>query len=226
MSKPVVFFLLTISQVLALFLALLGVMTFRANPCGALLTLIGIGYAAGTALFLVIRKKRFWEPGGTGAVTYEERGDRSLWRIALGMIAVFFLSPLEYLYFAAVLPRNALTAFSGASLAAAGILLFVWARRALQKNYSGHLSVKTDQTLVQNGPYRAIRHPAYAGYLLMALGIGLGYASLAGLISFVILLIPGMIYRMNAEEKLLIEHFGENYVNYARKTKRIIPGIW
>jgi protein-S-isoprenylcysteine O-methyltransferase Ste14 len=71
-----------------------------------------------------------------------------------------------------------------------------------------------------------IRHPAYAGYLLMALGISLGYASLVGLISVLILLVPSLIYRVNVEEKLLTLHFGAAYRQYMRRTKRLIPGIW
>jgi protein-S-isoprenylcysteine O-methyltransferase Ste14 len=72
----------------------------------------------------------------------------------------------------------------GVALVTFGIVLFIWARRALGTHYSGHLSAKIGQTLVQSGPYRFIRHPAYAGYLLMAMGISLGYSSMAGLIQF------------------------------------------
>jgi protein-S-isoprenylcysteine O-methyltransferase Ste14 len=39
-------------------------------------------------------------------------------------------------------------------------------------------------------------------------------------------LLPELAYRMNVEEKLLAEHFGEEYINYVRRSKRLIPGIW
>jgi protein-S-isoprenylcysteine O-methyltransferase Ste14 len=86
--------------------------------------------------------------------------------------------------------------------------------------------VNSGQTLVQSGPYQFIRHPAYTGYLLMALGISLGYASLVGIILVLALLLPSLVYRIKVEEKLLIEHFGTAYHQYMRKTKRLIPGIW
>jgi len=114
----------------------------------------------------------------------------------------------------------------GVVLVTFGIVLFIWARRALGTHYSGHLSAKIGQILVQSGPYRFIRHPAYAGYLLMAMGISLGYSSLVGLISVLVLLLPSLIFRMAVEEELLIEHFGDVYCLYMRKTKRLIPGIW
>ncbi len=114
----------------------------------------------------------------------------------------------------------------GVGLVIFGAALFVWARRSLKTGYSGHLSVKTGQTLVQSGAYGSIRHPAYAGYLMMALGISLGYASLVGIILVLTVLLPSLVYRIKVEEKLLTGHFGAAYQQYMRKTKRLIPGIW
>jgi protein-S-isoprenylcysteine O-methyltransferase Ste14 len=96
----------------------------------------------------------------------------------------------------------------------------------LGTHYSGHVSVKKEQELVQSGPYRIIRHPAYAGYLLMALGLALGYSSLLGFLSTLLILLPAVAYRIRVEERLLAEHFGTQFEEYARKTKRLLPGIW
>jgi protein-S-isoprenylcysteine O-methyltransferase Ste14 len=204
MSRIAKFFLLVVAPIMALLLAWLGIKTLPTNPSGWFLILVGVAYTAGVVIVYAIRKKRFWESPLQGVPTHEERGDRSLWFIVVGMIAVFYLSPLEYLYLPASLPRTP------------------W----MGKNYSGHVSVKSGQTLVQSGPYRLIRHPAYAGYMLMAVGISLGYSSLAGLASILVLLLPGLIYRMKVEERLLTQYFGEAYRQYAVKVKRIIPGIW
>lgn len=163
---------------------------------------------------------------GEGGTTHEERGDRSFWFITLGMCAVFYASPLEYLYLPVLLPRSAWLSSIGTVFVVMGVLLFIWARRTLRKEYSGHLSVSTGHILVQDGPYALIRHPAYAGFLSMALGISLGYSSLVGFTSALALLLPGLVYRMNVEEKLLIEHFGESYRRYTRAVKRLIPGVW
>lgn len=226
MSQIAKLFLLVVAPILAMLLALLGVETLPANPLGWFLLLVGVVYTAGVVIVFAIRKERFWESPLNGTLTHEEHGDRSLWFITLGMLAAFYLSPTEYIYLPAGLPRNDWMSSSGVGLVAVGTVLFVWARRALGKNYSGHVSVKTGQALVQNGPYRLIRHPAYAGYLLMALGISVGYSSLAGLASIVVVLIPSLIYRMKVEEQLLTRHFGAAYRQYAGMVKRIIPGIW
>lgn len=226
MSRPAVFFLLVISQILAILLALLGFKTLAANPLGWILLLVGAGYVIGLGTAYLIRKQRFWEADTGGEVVKEEKGDKSFWFISLGMIAGFFLAPLEYIYLPAILPRSTGFMLAGLGLAILGMGLFIWARRTLKKNYSGHLMVNSRQELIRAGPYRIIRHPAYAAYLLMALGIGLGYSSLIGLASILVLLVPGLVYRMNFEEKLLTAYFGEVYRQYMDATKRIIPGIW
>jgi protein-S-isoprenylcysteine O-methyltransferase Ste14 len=82
------------------------------------------------------------------------------------------------------------------------------------------------QPLVQSGPYRFIRHPAYAGYLLIALGLAFGYSSLAGFIIIPAILLSSIIYRLSVEDRLLAEHFGESFKAYADTTARLIPGVW
>ena len=226
MSRSATLFLFVIAPALAILLALLGIETLPANPLGWYLLLIGIGYTAGLVIAYAVRKERFWEAASPGTTTQEEHGDCSLWFVIVGVMVAFYLPPVEYLYIAPILPRNDWLTFGGAVLVAVGIALFVWARRALGQNYSGHVSIKAGQALVQNGPYHFIRHPAYAGYLCMALGIGLGYSSLVGLASTLVLLLPSLIYRMRVEEMLLRMHFGEVYRHYADATKRLIPGIW
>ncbi len=226
MSQMAKFFLLVAAPILAVLLAWLGIKTLPTNPTGWFLLLVGVAYTVGLIIVCAIRKERFWESPLEGRSTHEERGDRSLWFITIGMIAAFYLSPLEYIYLPPLLHRNTWMSFGGMGMVALGISLFIWARRALGKNYSGHVSVKNGQTLVQSGPYRLIRHPAYAGYLLMALGLSLGYSSLVGLLSVVTLLLPGVIYRIKVEEKLLNDHFSESYRQYMQRTKRLIPGIW
>lgn len=226
MSRSAVCFLLVIAPILAMLLALLGVETIFTNPLGGFLLLVGLAYVIGVIIVYWIRREHFWESFTSGVIVNQEYGDRSFWLITAGLLAVFYLAPVEYLYFAVVIPRTSYLSTGGLGLVILGIGLFIWARRTLRKNYAGHLSVKSEQPLVQSGPYRYIRHPAYAGYLLMALGLSLGYSSLAGLTAVLLLLLPGLIYRMNVEEKLLTQYFGEDYHRYMRRTKRLIPGIW
>jgi len=226
MSRPATIFLLIVAPGLAILLALLGLETLRSNLLGWFLFLTGIVYTAGIVIDVYVRKEEFWGSKQSGNNLQEERGDLSFWPIALGIMAAFFLSPMEYLYFATIQFHTLWTEAIGVGLVILGSTLFVWARRTLGAHYSGHVSVKKEQELVQSGPYRIIRHPAYAGYLFMAFGLALGYSSFLGFVSILFILLPAVVYRIRVEDRLLAEHFGTQFEKYTRKTKRLIPGIW
>lgn len=226
MNRKAILFLLAIVPALAILLALMGMATLGTNLLGCFLLMTGIICAAGIVIVAYIRRERFWESQLNGDTVQSERGDLSFWMTTFAMMAVFYLSPLEYMYVTEQLPRTPLMELVGVALVVFGIVLFVWARRTLGENYSGHLSTKQGQRLIQTGPYRMIRHPAYTGFLLMSVGLALGYSSLVGIAAILLALLPSMIYRIWIEEKLLAEHFGTQFYKYADKTKRLIPGIW
>ena len=143
-----------------------------------------------------------------------------------GFLVVFYASPLEYLLLPEILQPTIWMQILGLVLIGISMLLFGWARIVLGGMYSGHLQVKTDHTLVQQGPYRIIRHPAYAAYIIMGFGIAIGYSSLIGFLSIPLLLIPALIYRIFVEEKILSAEFGDEYMQYSHDTKRLIPRVW
>jgi protein-S-isoprenylcysteine O-methyltransferase Ste14 len=219
------YFLLFIVPPLAIVLAWLGLATVSTNVLGWVLLLTGLIYAVGI-IIASIRRRNFWMARARDRTVREEPGDRSFWVMTVGMMAVLYVSPLEYNYLPAQLPRARGLEIVGIALFITGVAVFIWARRTLGKAYSGHLSVQPDQQLVQSGPYRFICHPAYAGYLLMALGIAAGYSSLLEIASTAIILFPATIYRIHVEDALLAAHFGEQFNQYRREVKRLIPGIW
>ena len=219
MGKGMLIFLIVVAPTLALVLSCLGLETSKTNLMGWVLLVIGVGYIAGGIIY-------YWVKKGQVVVVRKETGDRSFWLILPGFLMVFFGSPLEYLYILEVLPRSTWMQWLGIVLIAAGVALRIWTRRAIKGLYSGVVQVRQDHRLVQEGPYRFIRHPGYAGFFLMALGISVAYSSLIGLLAILILFLPGLAYRMKVEEKLLKEHFGEEYLRYQGRTKKVLPGIW
>jgi protein-S-isoprenylcysteine O-methyltransferase Ste14 len=226
MSRLAIFFLVVFTLGLALLLALLGFATFQTNLLGWFLLLVGLIYFFGVVIVYWIRGIQFWHSRAKGQTLKEERDEGSFWFIVLGMVAAFYLPPLEYLFVHAIFPRTFLFQVLGLFFIFLGSALFIWARRILGKFYSGHLSILNGQRLIQNGPYRFVRHPAYAGYILIALGLAFGYSSLAGFAAILIVLLPSMLYRIRVEDKLLAEHFGAQFDEYARKTKRLFPLLW
>ena len=219
MGKGMLIFLIVVAPALALVLSCLGLETSKTNLMGWVLLVIGVGYIAGGIIY-------YWVKKGQVVVVRKETGDRSFWLILPGFLMVFFGSPLEYLYILEVLPRSTWMQWLGIVLIAAGVALRILTRWAIKGLYSGVVQVRQDHRLVQEGPYRFIRHPGYAGFFLMALGISVAYSSLIGLLAILILFLPGLAYRMKVEEILLIGHFGGEYLNYRGKTKKVIPWIW
>lgn len=226
MSRAAIFFLAVVTLGLAVLLSLLGWATMQSNLLGWFLLLTGLIYFFGVVIIYWICGIRFWRPQSEGEIMKEERDDWSFWFIVIGMVAGFYLPSIEYLFFTALLPRGLWIQIVSLLLIFFGSVLFIWARRTLGKFYSGHVSVIDGQQLVQKGPYHFIRHPAYAGYLLITFGLALGYSSLAGFASILFLLLPAVIYRIRVEDKLLAEHFGLKFYEYAATVTRLIPGVW
>lgn len=219
MSHAFTFFMLGIVPLMALGLAYLGWVTVPTNAMGWCILFIGLSFIIGGPVYVLKHRKE-------APAREEERGDRSFWLVQPGFILAIFGAPMEYLFLPALLPQTAWFPALGLALVILGIILLVWARRAIQGQFTGHLEIQAEHRLVQDGPYRIVRHPAYLGYLLLAFGIGIGYSSLIAIAAMVALLLPGLVYRIRVEEELLIEAFGEDYRRYARRTRRLFPGVW
>jgi len=115
---------------------------------------------------------------------------------------------------------------AGVGISLAGMALRLWAVRTLGQYFTYVVKVTPDQTVVETGPYRLIRHPSYAGALLTGIGIGLsmGYAATAAIIGATSLL--AYLLRMRVEEKALAEGIGPPYRAYMARTRRLIPYLW
>lgn len=120
-------------------------------------------------------------------------------------------------------PTQAL-GWMSAALTAIGIGLAIWARVNLGRNWSSHPAVKEHHQLVTTGPYAYVRHPIYSGIMLAALGTAL-ITSIFGIAMFIFVSIAFAL-RMNKEEKIMLELFPEQYPEYHRHTKRLVPFVW
>jgi len=220
MLSPVMrLFLIFGAYPLALALGYLGIATFKQNLIGWFLIIFASAYILGGPFLLHTYKKE-------NAISRQESGDRSFWLVQPGFLLVFYASPIEYLIMSQIIPRTEWLQVVGLVLISTSMFLHGWARLALRGMFTGHIQVQKDHPLIQQGPYRVIRHPAYAGYIIMALGLAIGYSSVIGLAGIPLLLLPGLILRIKVEEKLLAEEYGEEFYLYAQRTKRLIPGVW
>jgi protein-S-isoprenylcysteine O-methyltransferase len=96
----------------------------------------------------------------------------------------------------------------------------------LRKYFTVDVAIFKDHKVIKSGLYKSIRHPAYAGGLVSFFGLGW---ALGNWVSFIIIFFPilfAFIRRINIEEKTLVLSLGEEYREYMRKTKRLIPKIY
>ena len=90
---------------------------------------------------------------------------------------------------------------------------------------SATIEIVQDQKVISTGPYAYMRHPMYAGGLLLFIGTPLALGSFWGLLAFVVVL-PALIWRLLNEEKLLAKNL-PGYVRYCAKVRwRLIPGAF
>lgn len=108
----------------------------------------------------------------------------------------------------------------GAALTFIGYFFFIWSVIARNK-YAVSWEMPENHKLVTWGPYRYVRHPSYLGYFLMFVGLFFIWTNIFTLLP--ILAIPGYFYVSFAEEQLLLQRFGREYVQYQRITGRFIP---
>jgi protein-S-isoprenylcysteine O-methyltransferase Ste14 len=90
---------------------------------------------------------------------------------------------------------------------------------------SATIELAPDQTVISSGPYALVRHPMYAGALVMLLGIPIALGSWWGMLVMVAIL-PALIWRLLDEEKFLARSL-PGYVEYQNKTRyRLLPWVW
>ncbi len=155
--------------------------------------------------------------------------DRGSMGILIGLqwsgIALNFA--LSALFPAAAIRQQRITLLLlGVFLILLGVALRWYAIWTLGRYFTRDVAVSTDQKIVQTGPYRSIRHPAYSGTFLTMLGVGLAMTNWASLIVLLMLVLAGHMYRVHIEEKALIETIGQPYIEYMHHTKRFIPMIF
>jgi protein-S-isoprenylcysteine O-methyltransferase Ste14 len=141
----------------------------------------------------------------------------------VGLVVAWTITSDAPLRFAA---NNWGTLVLGIAIAGAGIAVRCWGTLTLGRYFRRVVAIDKQHTLVRNGPYRYLRHPAYAGDLLIMFGFGLALGSWLGAFAFLVIALLGHLPRMRVEESALAAALGPAYTDYARSTARLVPGLW
>ena len=107
-----------------------------------------------------------------------------------------------------------------------GLWLFYRSHADLGANWSITLELREQHRLITQGVYRRIRHPMYSALVLYSLGHALvipnWVAGPSNVVAFAVL----FALRVRPEERMMLEHFGDEYTAYMARTKRLVPGVW
>ena len=110
------------------------------------------------------------------------------------------------------------------TLQLAAIILMLWARLTFGRRSFHATASPTDGGLVTTGPYRWLRHPIYAAVCLFSWACCVGHLSWLAL-GLAAVVTVGSVVRIFTEETLLRARYPE-YVDYARRTKRLVPYVF
>jgi protein-S-isoprenylcysteine O-methyltransferase Ste14 len=122
------------------------------------------------------------------------------------------------------MPRFAALEILGAVLCAVGVGVAIWSRRILAESWSPVVALRDRHALVQAGPYAIIRHPIYFGFMMSAVGMILVLGEIRAL---VLLFDIGVFFRrLKPEESLLRATYPNEYPEYERRVKRLLPCVW
>lgn len=162
-----------------------------------------------------------------GQRTFDRRADRGTSRqiLASGLLGLLAAVGLSFVSFARI-PGGWIVVVAGLALAWSGTAIRLWARLTLDRFFQPVVVVQEDHAVVDKGPYRLLRHPAYAGSIVGLAGIGL---ALESWLSLAVILAPALVAyhrRIAVEEAELSRALGERYDAYVRRTWRLVPGVW
>jgi protein-S-isoprenylcysteine O-methyltransferase Ste14 len=147
----------------------------------------------------------------------------------LASAEIFVLAAMAYpLYRAAVDSASSLlstaAAVIGAVLAAVYVALLVGSITSWRGAHTGQL-VLDDQTLVRSGLYGLIRHPLYAGALVLWVAVSVADLSVVAAAVTLVFVVPTYIANIAREEEMMQAAFGDDYLKYRATVPRFIPSL-
>lgn len=159
--------------------------------------------------------------------TNRDRGSH-LWllgTIGAGIFAAIFLLNAN-LPGTTIAWHQPLVFWLGIALMLAGQAFRWHAIRVLGRFFTFNVATRAGQYVVDTGPYRLIRHPAYAGSLLAFFGLGLAMTNWASLAALMLGIGAGYVLRVRVEERALCADLGQPYRDYMRRTRRFVPYVF
>jgi len=114
----------------------------------------------------------------------------------------------------------------GLALFGLGAVLRAWSIHVLGRFFTVQVAIASDHRLVEDGPYRLLRHPSYTGSLMMFVGYLLCHGNALTLAIVLASVLAVFVRRIHIEEAALAETFGDAWRAYAQRTWRLVPFVY
>jgi protein-S-isoprenylcysteine O-methyltransferase Ste14 len=145
-----------------------------------------------------------------------------MWIASAGFVGLLVVPALDHRFGWSHMPYA--VALGGEVLVAMGwiAIFFVFRENSFT---SSTIEIADDQKVISSGPYARVRHPMYAGAMIMLLGIPIALGSWWGPLVLAVVM-PALIWRVFDEEKFLSQNL-PGYPEYMTKVRyRLVPGVW
>ena len=201
-----------------MFLVIDNVMTFALDMHGVVLLLVlnilwlvpVIGEALVPAAKVKIRDKEYCYHLWMGAMLLE-------------LLAAGF----EYSHYRlGVHTLSTLETITGLALICLGFVCSFIGWVSIRSFVSPQFQIIENHRVIDGGLYYLIRHPIYAGFFLIGIGIPIFIRSFIGLVVFLLVVAPIWLYVIREEERFLLAHLNEDYQTYRQKTKKLLPYVY
>lgn len=150
----------------------------------------------------------FWERGGAWVLVQ--------WGL---MIAVLTVPPIWAGHWTGVASR-----WAAVLLFVAGAVFGIGGAVSLGRLRTVFPRPHAESRLVRSGPYAVVRHPLYTSLLFLSWAWALAWHSVPGLVLAAVMAVF-LDAKARHEERLLLRKFPD-YVDYARRVKRLIPALY
>jgi protein-S-isoprenylcysteine O-methyltransferase Ste14 len=114
----------------------------------------------------------------------------------------------------------------GSVLVLTGLIIRVTSIIRLKQQFTYTVTKIENHELIETGLYKIIRHPGYLGQLIIFLGTSVCLSNWLSILLMIIPVLSGYLNRINVEEKFMVQQMGQRYLDYRKRTKRLIPGIY
>lgn len=114
----------------------------------------------------------------------------------------------------------------GMALVVIGLMIRIHSILTLKQYFTYSVAKVENHKIIETGLFKFLRHPGYLGQLIVFIGISISISNWLSILAMMLPVVFGYAYRITVEERFMVEQFGNIYLDYQKRTKKIIPFVY